>query len=366
MSRNWRIVVCSSVFFAVGDVAFGQGPHGGKPPKTALESMHVGARITEAGVNVRQGPGSEYNRTRLIDRHTRVTVTALEGRWIQVTLPSGATGWVCLKFVDPEAAIVAPKAPAQRANASPAAPAVFAGRATPVAAQAQSTPTLAPGAQKVANDPAKPATTAVAAPAAAPKSAVAMQKDLLGALSGAKPDVLVGAKESAPASIGDTFRMLLVLLPVLGGIVLAVRGLKSVQQRTGSLPDFHKGLRGAILGGFNANNARSRGGSSLRVLESIPIGAASLHLVEARGRLLLLGASGGSLSTLSDLTETRTGGVPTVEDSDFRSVLNSMSDDLEEDYSDLRGGLGVVVESLEDQIREARDSISRSAVRGRK
>jgi uncharacterized protein YraI len=360
MIRRWRVIISSTVILAVCDAAFGQDEPSVKPPKSAPESMHVGARITDERVNVRQGPGSEYDRTRLVDRETKVTVTAREGSWVQVTLPNGASGWVGLKFVDPESAIVTPKASALNAVDASSDPAIS---KRPIAPATQAQSATAPA---LAQKPVKPPVKPVSATPAAVKSSAAVEKDILGALSGTKPDVLVGAKDSPPASLGDSFRMLLILLPVLGGIVLAVRGLKSLQRRTGSLPDFRKGVRGAILGGFNLNNARSRGGSSLRVLESIPIGSASLHLVEARGRVLLLGASGASLSTLADLTESQSDGSLAAEDSDFRTVLNTMTDDLDDDYSDLRGGLGITVGSLEDQIRETREAISRSAVRGRR
>jgi SH3-like domain-containing protein len=353
MSRYSKVIISATVVVALCDAAFGQTAQTPKAPVHASESMHVGARISEERVNVRSGPSADCERTRLVDKETRVTVTARQGSWVQVTLPSGATGWVDMKFVDPEQALVVPKAPE-----APVASAVKA-MATAVV---QPAPTLAqPGVTRAVQSPPKPAAPSV--PSA--KRAGDVEKDLVGALSGTKADVLGGARDTPAASAGESFRVLIVLLPILGGIMLAVRGLKSVQQRTGTLPDFRKGLRGAILGGFNLNNARKTGGSSLRVLESIPIGTASLHLVEARGRVLLLGASGGSLSTLADLTESNQG-TGAGADSEFQSILDGMSDDLTEDYSDLKGGLGVIVGSLDDQIREARESISRTAVRTRR
>jgi flagellar biogenesis protein FliO len=330
--------------------------------------MHVGGRIKEERVNVRQGPGPQYDRTTLIDKEAHVAITAREGNWVQVTLPNGARGWVGLQFVEPAQPLTAAKPAAVPAapagpNNSPAAvstkPEAPATAAKPTAASAVAVHPVAP-----AIKPPQPAIAKPVAPPTAPaKKAADVEKDVVGALAGTKADVLGGAKDTPAANAGDTFRMLLVLLPVLGGIVLAVRGLKSIQQRTGTLPDFRKGLRGAILGGFNLNNARKTGGSSIRVVESIPLGSASIHLIEARGRVLLLGATGGSMSTLADLTDTSAGA---AEDSDFRSILNNMSDDLAADYDyGVQGGLGVVVGNLDDQIREAREAIARTAVRGR-
>lgn len=346
MSRTWKVIVSSTVVLAACDAAFAQTVPAASA-KFVPDTMHIGGRIKEERVNVRQGPGPGYDRTTLIDKEAHVAITAREGNWVQVTLPNGARGWVGLQFVDAENPLTVAKLAAAPIAVKPAAPVASAVAVHPVA------PAIKP-AQPVAVKRLTP-------PPPTAKKAADVEKDVVGALSGTKADVLGGAKDTPAASAGDTFRMLLVLLPVLGGIVLAVRGLKALQQRAGALPDFRKGLRGAILGGFNLNNARKTGGSSIRVVESIPLGSASIHLIEARGRVLLLGATGGSMSTLADLTDTNGAA---AEDSDFRSILNNMSDDLAEDY-DLQGGLGVVVGNLDDQIREAREAIARTAVRGR-
>jgi SH3-like domain-containing protein len=347
MTRTWKVIVSSTVILAACDAAFAQATPAAA--KTVPDTMHVGGRVKEERVNVRQGPGPQYDRTMLVDKEAQVSITARAGNWLQVTLPNGGRGWIGLQFVEPAQPLVAVKPAA--APATTVTPVTTAIR--PAAPPVKTTTVVQPA-----------AAPKVAPPAAPAKKAADVEKDVLGALSGTKADVLGGAKDTPAASAGDTFRMLIVLLPVLGGIYLAVRGLKSIQQRTGTLPDFRKGIRGAILGGFNLNNARKTGGSSIRVVESIPLGSASIHLIEARGRVLLLGATGGSMSTLADLTGT--GSTADAEDSDFRSILNNMSDDLVEDYDyGVQGGLGVVVGNLDDQIREAREAIARTAVRGR-
>ena len=62
----------------------------------------------------------------------------------------------------------------------------------------------------------------------------------------------------------------------------------------------HRRLWNAILGGFHLNKAREQAGRSIRVIESVPIGGSNVHLLEVRGRVLLLGASAGSMNLLAE------------------------------------------------------------------
>ncbi len=356
MRSKWKAAIGSTIVLAMSGAALGQAASVEKAGKQLPIKFSIAGRITDERVNVRQGPGSDYKRATLVDKDTRVVITAREGDWLQVSLPDGTAGWVGARFTEsqkalPKAAVpkvirIASVAPAAVNTVPPIKPA-------PVA--------LKPAAPAVHPASGTPTVSKTAAPTPGRKAAD-VEKDVMGALVGTKPDLLSSARQSPATTLADSFRMVVVLLPVLALIVLAVRGLKGLQQRTGRIPDFRKGLRSGILGGFNLSNARRSGGSSIRVIESVPIGSAGLHLVEVRGRVLLLGATGSSISTLAELSETQPayaeGG-----DSDFRSLLNNMSDDLHEDYSDIQGGLGRVVGSLEDQIREARESIAQSAVR---
>ena len=176
-------------------------------------------------------------------------------------------------------------------------------------------------------------------------------------LAGAKPDILQQAQESPATTLRDAFRMLLYLLPILVLVVLAIRGLKALQQRAGRLPGFRQGL----IGGFNLTNGRKTGGSSIRLLESVPIGSIVLHLVEVRGRTLLLGASTTSVSKLMEF-----GDAAEARDAEFQTMLAAISHDMESDPDAAEGGLGNMVGSLDDSLRETREAIARSAARARK
>jgi Flagellar biosynthesis protein, FliO. len=132
--------------------------------------------------------------------------------------------------------------------------------------------------------------------------------------------------------------------------VLSVRGLKRFQEKTGALPT----LRGSLLGGHNLSNARTTGGSNIRVVESVPVGNMELSLVEVRGRMLLLSSSGGTVSLLTELKDGEEG------ESEFQSLLGSFGDD---DADELDGTIGATVGSLDDYLRDTREAIVRSAQR---
>jgi hypothetical protein len=168
-------------------------------------------------------------------------------------------------------------------------------------------------------------------------------------LAGTRSDPTERTQDSPAATVGDGWKLLLYLLPILGLTVLAIRGLKAVYQRAGAMPDFRKG----ILGGLNLANARNSNRGSIRVIESVPLGSMGLHLVEVRGRQLLIGSTGTALCKLAEFTES-----DAVEDAGFQSLLDSASADAmkEEDGS---------VTTMMNSLREARESILRSAVRMR-
>lgn len=114
-----------------------------------------------------------------------------------------------------------------------------------------------------------------------------------------------------------------------------------------------------MLGSFHLNNAREAGGSSIRLLESIPVGGANLHLVQVRGRLLLLGATGGGVSVLTEFREQEG-----MESDDFRAMLQAAAagmDDLEPEESGLPAS--AVVGSLDDVMRETGESMQRRILR---
>lgn len=313
------------------------------PAKTVAATMHVGATVNSERINVRTGPGADYARATLVDKEARVTITARRGDYAQVKLPGGATGWIGVQFLTPDKPLPGAAAP----------PAAAAAPQTPAAA-ASIAPDAAP-----AEAPARPAIRKAARKAAAPAA------DKSGdPLAGAKTDILQNTQESPAGSIGDGLRMVLYLLPILAIVLLAIRGLKAVQQRTGGLPSLPGlpgmgGLRRGMIGGLNLANARALGGSNIRVVESVPIGGASLHLVEVRGHTLLVGAAGSSIVNLLELKES-----DTDRNSEFQALLNSVNNDVEGDYDD-EGSLGAVVGSLDDSLRDVRETIARAQARQR-
>jgi flagellar biogenesis protein FliO len=190
-----------------------------------------------------------------------------------------------------------------------------------------------------------------------------------------KPDVSVPAGTSAnlntldspTAAVGGSGKMFLFLAPMLLATWGALKLLQRYQQKTGRLPRALEnaarppavksartgGLIGAILGGFNLNSARERGGSSIRVVESVPIGGVNIHLVEVRGKLLLLGASGGAVNLLTEFqTEEIDGG-------DFRALLNAAASEMHELSDDRALPAAAVVGSLEDDMRGTGDALQR-------
>lgn len=396
------------------------------------------AVINNERVNIRSGPGEQFNRFTLLDKESRVTEVNHQNGWSQIRLSDGRTGWLhdrYLRYLNKPkpAATTTPTKTAQRpaqkptqqpvkvaeqpkvaprpahkseprnesrrqarrearheavhAAAKPAIQPVKSVVQTSAPKSGPQTTAKAPTQQPAATATVKPQATSVPVAAAAAgtrgtagtKSAPATGTAKATAAA-TKPNnpttqrpnnpttqkatdpnaitgLLVDTKKDPFASgtgvgvgVGDAFRLLLYLLPVLGLVVLAVRGLKRFQEKTGTLPSF----KGSILGGFNLSNSRKVGGSNIRVVESVPVGAMELHVVEVRGRMLLLSSSGQSVTLLTELSDGETG------QSDFQALLGSLADG-DVDDEDLDSTIGVTVGSLDDSLRETREAIVRSA-----
>ena len=171
--------------------------------------------------------------------------------------------------------------------------------------------------------------------------------------------------------------MLGYLVPMLLVIVGSLQLLKRFQMRTGRLPGVMQpaskwnvsktnvaprpsgGLLNALIGSFHMNNARQQAGSNIRVIESVPIGGANVHLIEVRGRVLLLGATGSGMRLLAEWQEQQG-----VESDDFRDLLQAAAADM--DALDLNHDAmpaTAMVTTLEDLMRETGESVSRRARR---
>lgn len=296
------------------------------------------ARITRDRANIRRGPGSEYKRILRLNRDTPVTVTGTQGAWTRIRLPNGQEGWLlsqCLRYETP-----VPSDASASAQPAPNNP----DHAIPPSRAAAPLPTSAPRV---------PAKTAAQTPPG--KTGKEKAASLSGAFKETRPDPAGTTQGSPAATLADGWRMLFYLLPVLLLVVLAVRAMKALYQRTGALPSLRQGL----LGGLHLVNARRNGGSRIRVIESVPLGTMSLHLICIRDRLLLVGTTGGYVSVLTEFRETS-------EDAsgDFASLVDAATMELEEVDAD--ASLPGVVGSLDDVLREAREAIVQNASRIRR
>lgn len=246
--------------------------------------------------------------------------------------------------------------------------------------QAKSTPAPEAKSKPVSTKPVPVQPKATKPAPAVPAASLSVKTPKADALySQTKPDGLAPTtptarpQESPLSAIGDSGRLIFYLVPTLLVIVLCLRLLKNYQERTGRLPAavqrFARASEAtertrrpsvqktnvltALLGGFHLNNARSRAGSNIHLVESLPIGGANLHLVEVRGRLLLLGATGMNLSLLSEFAAES-------ETDAFQDQLRAAAADL--DTLGLEGSelpMGIVVGTLDDEMQDTRGALER-------
>ncbi len=303
-------------------------------------------RVNAMDVSVREDASSDSERIAKVDKDRVLDVVARSGAWVQVALSGGRKGWVSEQFVSPLAGAQPAKAPtglppvawAAGPGQKPAAPAPT----QPAAAQVQ---------------PAAQAQPAPAQPQPAAKSPqAAPTQDAPSFLDDAQPDPAERPKDSPASTLVGAIRMALCLVPVLALIVLAVRGLKLVQQRVGVAPISRKN----IIGGLIEMKARSTGGSSIRVVESVPVGGVSLHLVEVRGKVLLLGATAGSVSMLSEFEPAKV-----LPEDEFRAIMERARADMFGPDPAPANGIAGAVGALDENLRKAREAIARGVARAK-
>lgn len=125
--------------------------------------------------------------------------------------------------------------------------------------------------------------------------------------------------------------MLLYLLPVLLLIIGALQLLRrfrpdmSGQAAPGRNFWSTPGAAGGALKLFRLNKAKSAGSGALRLIESLPVGGAGVHLVEVHGRMLLLGATPAGVALLSDL-----GPEESLQEGQFRALFRAAADGMEQ------------------------------------
>jgi flagellar biogenesis protein FliO len=180
------------------------------------------------------------------------------------------------------------------------------------------------------------------------------------------------------APVGDAWKMLAYLVPMLLVIVGCLNLLKRFQTRTGRLPGVLQsaansrqgrrrapstprtgGIWNALLGSFHLNNAREQAGHSIRVIESVPIGGANVHLLEVRGRVLLLGAAAGGMSLLAEFDERAE-----VDPEDFRDLLHAAAADMDAlDYAQNDLPAVATMSVLEDLMRDTGQAVAQRSRR---
>jgi hypothetical protein len=268
-------------------------------------------------------------------------------------------------------------------NAQPAATPAKSARTTqagktaaPTGASAAKT-TPAPAVQTPKTTPAPPNQNL---PAAAVESTV---------LKDTKPDALSGVPAnptpSAPnrtldspfTAVGDGWKMIFYLLPTLVVLIGALRLLRAYQERTGHMPrsvqryaaryglapqNTGTDIWSALLGGLNLSRARERQGSNIRLIEAVPIGGANLHLIEVRGRPLLIAVSSAGVALLADLRDEML-----QETNEFQSLLQATAADMSSlDYSGEELPATAVVGTLDEELRDARQRMAQSLHRLRR
>ncbi len=231
------------------------------------------------------------------------------------------------------------------------------------------------GAQSAAPAPlSPPAITASARPVGKPFGGVT-KPDPFGATEAASHN---RTQDSPLTAVGDAWKMLAYLFPMLlltlGGLHL----LRRFYERTGRLPGAARlaasatggvgaswprrpggGLMNALVGGFHLNTIRQHGGCNIRLVESVPIGGANIHLIEVRGKLLLIGATSAGVSLLTEFS------APEVfEPGDFRALLQSAAADMDSlDLAEPELPEVAMVGTLEEAMRETSDAVARRARR---
>ena len=157
-----------------------------------------------------------------------------------------------------------------------------------------------------------------------------------GVFSQTKPDPrriseTLPTRNSPIDAVSDGGRMLLYLLPVLALIIGALQLLRRFRPDLSGQGAPVRNFRSspvAALGAlklFRPNKAKSSGSGALRLIESLPVGGAGVHLVEVHGRMLLLGATPAGVALLSDL-----GPEESLQEGQFRALFRAAADGMDQ------------------------------------
>ena len=277
-----------------------------------------------------------------------------------------------------------PAAPAANLGAAPAVPpknAAASAKSVPKSAAAPPASVSAP-APSLSAKAAAPAPVQPSAPPASAAPEKPAEKPADNALSETRPDPAAEAKktvdkplDSPMGAIGDGGRMFLCLIPTVLVLVAALHLLRRFQEKNGRLPAFARigaGQKGAakpapplpkpgilqsLLGGINRSQTTERG--SIRVIESVPVGGSNLHLIEVRGKTLLLGASASGVNLLTEIEE-----ADSLVNNEFRLLLEQAAGDMDSlGLTDDALPASLLVGTLDDPLRDANRAITRGTRR---
>jgi flagellar biogenesis protein FliO len=215
------------------------------------------------------------------------------------------------------------------------------------------------------------------ASAAKSAAAVASTKPSDTLLVQTKPDTLLPADTSqdhpldSPLQVvGEGWKMIAYLIPTLIFILVCLNLLRRYQQKNGRMPGviqaaartatlsapLHGSGAWSSLFGRNRTGRNQDGGTAaIRLLESISVGTATLHLVQVRGRVLLLAGTGATVTVLTEFEEAEG-----IESDQFRALLQAAAADMDpSELTESAVPVSAVVGSLENDIRKTGDAMAR-------
>jgi uncharacterized protein YgiM (DUF1202 family) len=292
-------------------------------PSAPISTPPVYGTIHGTDVRVRSGPGKHYNVIARVDNGAKVAILKKQDNWLELRLHSGRTAWVGSSYIHIVSS--APKTASTPSHAS-----------TPISQSGITHPSSG-------SNPIKSSANTV-------KNNNNADKALLPAKT--KPDIFAQTRpdggdlsnQSSGSPVSDGFRMILYLIPVLILVIVVIRVLRYYYLHNGALPWSSR----SVISSLKLFSIKPTAGHSIRVVESAPVGNITLHLVEVRGSLLLIGASPQGVTLLKeyhDLNDTS---------ESFSSLLSSAEGDMNEPES----ALSEVIDSLDDSLRETQEQLS--------
>ena len=192
---------------------------------------------------------------------------------------------------------------------------------------------------------------------------------------GASAESMKDHTQNSPiGAVNDSGRMIFYLIPTLAVLMLTLHLLRKFMEKSGriSRTDLQNGSARNSLRQWNYPREKKAGllrmlltrmqttpdtkrAGNIHVIESIPLGNTHIHLVEVRGRTLLLGANAAGVNLLTELEADE---IDDIQDS-FHSQLQAASADLDVlDLAHTETPLQSMVATLEDVMRETREAVS--------